>query len=151
MKIEPNDLHAEFNAAAERLQVYAANGKKVFDCEARNRTVNPGEGHFGHLPPGEFKLGRPVAKGTVPFGKYFVPIEDYQGQDTMQDFGRAGIGIHGGGSGLTDSFSPQQGWQITEGCVRLQNEDLEGLVALVIAAQSKGGSVYFTATGIDAH
>jgi len=35
--------------------------------------------------------------------------------------------IHGGGSGLIDPWSPQQGWKPTEGCTRAQNEDVDHL------------------------
>ncbi len=150
MKLDQEDLHAVIDAKAERLKVYAPGGQEVCDCECRNRTVNPGESHWGHCPPGDFKLGVPVKKSTVPFGPFFIPVLDYLGQDTMQDFGRAGIGIHGGGSGLAHPFAPRQGWQITEGCFRLQNEDLEHLVHLINAAQQAGGVVYLTVTGIDA-
>jgi hypothetical protein len=149
MILELHDLHAQFNAAAERLQVYAAGGQEVFAAAARNRTVNPGEGHWGHIPPGEFKLGVPVPKNAIPFGKWFIPVLDYLGQDQMQDFQRSGIGIHGGGSGLPDPFAPRQGNVITEGCIRLQNEDLQHLVHRVNAAQQAGGVVYLTVTGVD--
>lgn len=35
--------------------------------------------------------------------------------------------IHGGGSGLSDPWEPQQGWKPTEGCTRAQNEDVDNL------------------------
>lgn len=39
--------------------------------------------------------------------------------------------VHGGGSGLPDSYAPRQGWKPTEGCTRAQNEDVEELCDLV--------------------
>lgn len=150
MNLETQDLHAEFDKTASRLQVYAAGGQEVFSCEARNRTVNAGEGHWGHCPNGEFKLGVPVPKNTVPFGKWFIPVLDYLDHHVMRDFQREGIGLHAGGSGLADPFAPRQGWVVTHGCVRLQSEDLEHLVTLIDAAQKAGGVVYLTVTGADA-
>lgn len=62
----------------------------------------------------------------VPYGGFYIPVLDVNG--LWVRYGRDGIGIHGGGSGLGDSFAPTQGWVITEGCFRLQNVDLSVLV-----------------------
>jgi RHS repeat-associated protein len=35
--------------------------------------------------------------------------------------------VHGGGTGLADSYAPQQGWVPTYGCTRAQNEDVLSL------------------------
>jgi hypothetical protein len=35
--------------------------------------------------------------------------------------------IHGGGSGLTNPWAPNQGWKPTMGCTRGQNQDVEDL------------------------
>ena len=144
MDLKHGDLHMILDAADRTLKLFEPGGELVFGCEARNRTVYEGFGHDAHCPPGEYSLGSPRAKNTIPFGPWFIPILDYAQHHTMIDFGRAGIGLHGGGSGLADPFADRQGWQITEGCWRLANIDLRRLVALVKPIQMAGGVVYCT-------
>jgi RHS repeat-associated protein len=45
--------------------------------------------------------------------------------------------IHGGGSGLSDPWEPQQGWKPTEGCTRAQNEDVENLCTEIDVFKSR--------------
>jgi hypothetical protein len=144
MKLLPHDLHLCFSEAEERLLGWDASHAKVLDVPARNRTVNAGEGHWGHCPPGEFLLGVPSPRHAPAFGEWFIPILDYKGHHAMRDFHREGIGLHGGGSGLPDPYAPEQGFVITEGCVRLQNRDLALLVERVLKAHEQGGLGYLT-------
>ena len=136
------DLHVVFNDDTNRLTVWDAAHTTAATCEARNAaTAGPGFGHNGRCPRGEFTLGMPVAKGTVPFGPWFIPVVG------EERFGRDGIGIHGGGSGLARWDAPRQGWAKTHGCIRVQNQDLETLVGLVKHALAAGGTVRFTVAG----
>ena len=145
MTLGLNDLHAIFDRGARTLKVWDVNHQCVLSCEARNRTTVDGQyGHDGNCPPGEFIFGMPIAMGSVPFGPYFIPILDYGANHAMKDHGRSGIGAHGGGSGLAQPFAPRQGWQVTHGCWRLQNEDLDALVKLLNAAHADGGVCYVT-------
>lgn len=144
MVLGPNDLHLCFDEPAESMTVWTGDHQKIFQCEARNRTVNEGEGHWGHCPPGEFLLGSPIPKREVAFGAWFIPVLDYADHHAMRDFQREGVGIHGGGTGLPDPYAPKQGWQITEGCIRCQNRDLATLVIMVHARQQLGGKAYLT-------
>jgi L,D-peptidoglycan transpeptidase YkuD (ErfK/YbiS/YcfS/YnhG family) len=41
------------------------------------------------------------------------------------------MGLHGGGTGVEDPFAAQQGWAKTEGCIRVQNKDLEEIVKFI--------------------
>lgn len=148
MNLGTNDLHITFDGTAKSLKVWAPDGTLLWQTEARNRTVADGQlGHFGNCPPGEFLLGTPIGKNTHAFGPFFIPVLDYAGYHAMLDFHRAGIGVHGGGSGLAQPLADNQGWCPTHGCVRLQNIALRHLVALVKGAQSKSGKVFFTVTG----
>lgn len=45
--------------------------------------------------------------------------------------------IHGGGSGLSDPWDPQQGWKPTEGCTRAQNEDVDNLCSEIDVFRSR--------------
>lgn len=148
MNLGMHDLHMELDAASRRLTLWDANHKEVFACEARNRTTKDGQlYHDGNCPPGEFILGNPSPRGTVPFGPYFIPILDYFPNHAMQFYGRSGIGIHGGGTGLASPMALLQGWQITHGCWRVQNEYLLQLVSHVNVAHGLGGKVYVTVAG----
>jgi hypothetical protein len=145
MNLQPHDLHLVFNPKTNHLAIWDANHHQVLACEAHNRTVADGQlGHFGNCPAGEFLLGEPIVKNTVPFGPFFIPVLDYLNHHTMRDFHREGIGIHGGGSGLPHPFMGRQGWVETEGCIRVQNVDLGSIVTLVRIAQKKTGKCYLT-------
>jgi L,D-transpeptidase catalytic domain len=125
--------HFVINVPSKMLKAYNTDGAMIFSCQARNDTVAGATYyHFGMCPPGEYTLDAPMPlePPEVPFGAFFIPVNDVHSLWIRYD--RSGIGIHGGGSGLADSFAPQQGWQITEGCFRLQNEDLAALVKLVV-------------------
>src|SRR6266851_1232877 len=145
MNLGFHDLHMELDRATRRLKMFDTHHRIIFDCEARNRTVANGQYyHNGNCPPGEFLLGPPRACGTIPFGPWFIVILDYGGYQTMAHYNRSGIGIHGGGSGLALPFAPCQGWQITHGCWRLQNEDLDKLARCVSQWASMGGKTFVT-------
>lgn len=90
----------------------------------------------GDTPPGRYRLGDITAipaddRQASAFGPYFIDLIELEGQESR--FGRAGIGIHGGGSGLPEAWAARrQGWKVTHGCVRVQNEDLMRVVNSVL-------------------
>jgi hypothetical protein len=146
--MKPSDLHAVFNDTTNRLKLFDAAGRLVFQCEARNDAVaGPGFGHNGDCPRGEFILGAPRKKGTEAFGAWFIPILDAATGGPMAHYGRAGIGIHGGGSGLPGPFSPRQGWVKTHGCLRVQNNSLAEIVSKVKGCLAAGGLVRLSVSG----
>lgn len=145
MDLKPHDYHMILNADARTLKLFDATGLFVFGSEVRNRTVNDGQyGHWGNCPPGEYVLGKPIFKDTVPFGRWAIPLLDYGDHHSAADHGRVGLMIHGGGSGLARPFAPRQGWQITKGCWRVQNVDLSTIEYRVTGCQARGGTVYAT-------
>lgn len=147
--MKPNDLHAVFHDTTNRLKLFDASGRLVFTCEARNDAVaGPGFGHNGDCPRGEFILGPPRKKGTPAFGAWFIPVLDAATGGPMAHYGRAGIGIHGGGSGLNDPFAPLQGWVKTHGCLRTQNQDCARLVKLAYQCLARGGVIRLTVAGV---
>lgn len=136
------DLHVLFNDDTNRLSVWNSRHVEIMAVECRNdATAGPGFGHNGRCPRGVYELGKPVAAHDVPFGFWFIPL---LGEEAH---GRGGIGIHGGGSGLKDSFAERQGWQLTHGCLRLQNQDLDALVGLILSTKAARGQVYLTVAG----
>jgi hypothetical protein len=147
VNLAPNDLHVVLDRAARTCRVFDHAGTLLLGCEARNRTVNDGapvNERWAPCPPGIFRLGAPVAKNTAPFGPYFIPMEDWDAHHAMRDNGRSGIGLHGGGSGLPDPLTPNQGWVWTHGCWRFPNGSLKALVRLYDAARGQGGHGYAT-------
>jgi hypothetical protein len=147
MPIGPRDRHLMLDRAARSARLFNSAGTVVFECEARNRTVNdhaPPDQRWAPCPAGEFLLGPPVKEGTMPFGPYFMELSDYGPYHAMRDHGRAGIGVHGGGSGLADPFAPRQGWVCTRGCWRIENDDLERLVEITGFVHQAGGQVSVT-------
>jgi len=116
--------HIIFSGPNQTLKVYDMRSHDlVWSCVARNDTVASGFGHYGACPPGDYQLGapQPLSPPEVPYGFFYTPLLDVNG--LWAAWGRAGIGVHGGGSGLPDPFADQQGWMMTEGCIRLQNDD----------------------------
>jgi hypothetical protein len=139
MLLGKNDLEFQLDPNAERLKVFDPEGKMIFTSQCRNRTTNDGSyGHNGWCPPGSFILGAPEAKNTIPFGAWAIPILDLSAGGPMQQNGRVGIMIHGGGSGLPQPLAPDQGFQITHGCWRVLNRDLALIVKIVHATQKVG-------------
>jgi hypothetical protein len=139
----PLDLHCVFNDETNRLSVWNADHQEILAVECRNRAAGgEGFGHNARCPRGDYGLGAPVPTRDVPFGWWFIPLEGEEAH------GRAGIGIHGGGSGLRDSFADRQGWISTHGCLRTQNSDLDVLVGLIMSSQAAGGKVWLTVAGV---
>lgn len=130
-RMRPNDLHIVVNGETQKLVAYRKDGSVVYACPARcfgqhadwTRTN-------GDTPPGVYRCGTIYdTRGEASYGRWCVDLEDLEGQETGN--GRAGISLHGGGSGLANPFAPYQGWQATHGCIRVQNADLERLVSLI--------------------
>lgn len=138
------DLHIIVNGATQTLMTYQRNGQGIFRCPARcfgqhNRWQQP----MGDTRPGLYRVGQLYnTTGEAAYGEWCVDLEDLEGQETGN--GRAGISLHGGGSGLANPFAPYQGWQATHGCIRLQNADLARLVEIIETAKNIGGTVYLT-------
>ena len=99
--------------------------------------------------PGLYKCGNiiPSIEGVDPwsifaaYGRFAIELIEQQGQESA--LGRAGIMMHGGGSGAPDPLAPYQGWYPTHGCVRLQNIVLEyAIVPLLRAIHGAGGDLW---------
>ena len=117
-------IHLVYIDGEERLKVFNPCGSLAFTCECRNQTTAHGYGNDGKCPPGTYDLLPPEARSNVAEGHWFIPLADVPG--------RVGIGLHGGGTGLPGALTAdRQGWQVTHGCLRLQNEDLARVVSLL--------------------
>ena len=138
------DLHLVFDRPAKLLKVFrVGDGAELFSCEARNDTIGSDTadpfGHFEPCPPGiGYGIRPPTPTNEVATGAFFFELLDDPAGDFLKH-GRAAIGIHGGGTGLENPFAPRQGWIPTEGCIRLQNEDVAHLAQLVTQAIASNG------------
>ncbi len=143
-KMGPKDLHIVVNGETQNLVIYNTAGKAQFQCKARCfGQHNDWTRANGDTPPGLYKVGLIYdTPGEAPYGRYCIDLEDLEGQETGN--GRAGISLHGGGSGVPDPFAPYQGWVATHGCVRVQNADLDIIVRQIKDAKKVSGVVYLS-------
>ena len=87
----------------------------------------------GSLPDGVYTdVSAEVTNGRYgpAYGNFYITSGDPRGRD-----------IHGGGTGLADTYADYQGWVPTYGCLRMQNADGVELSRLIIDA---GNSVVLT-------
>jgi hypothetical protein len=140
----PGNLHFVFAPRSETLKVFSHQGDLLYQCRAMNETFNVGCLHFGRCPKGTFRFGRTVIANLPAFGPYFTPLYDLSPDGPMHQFGRHGIGLHGGGSHLRNPFEEYQQLLKTHGCIRVSNHDLKMLVKLVHISRSEGRVSYIT-------
>ena len=93
-------------------------GENFYDYEARNRVTSDKT----PIEPG-FK-----SKDVQPY-PFVGPKPRFGPGDCtyIETWHPNGKDIHGGGSGLPDPYAPRQGWIPTQGCIRMQNEDVDDL------------------------
>src|SRR5262249_46177606 len=129
-RLGSSDIHFVFNARTHLLKCFDSAGRCHWMIEAHGEGTN-GPGYDvvgGDTPPGLYRCSPPEAipsddAEAGAYGPYFVNLLEMEKQESSR--GRAGVGVHGGGSGLPNPyFSKHQGWVYTHGCIRLQNEDL---------------------------
>ena len=163
--LKPNDASIVFNGSSNRMKFYYVDAYsrpdlrhmwEAHDVGVLDNSSAIAYGHDCKIPPGGYyKLGvpqecGPASEDGVAYGWWFTPIED-NAEGTLAKFGRSGLGIHGGGTGLSQPFSQHQGWEATYGCMRMQNIDngmsvpaSGSLVYSVNYVQKSGGTVYLS-------
>lgn len=150
-KMRASDYHIVINGDTKTGKIFNGAGKLVPVAGEQNLFEARCYGQHsdwtkpnGDTPPGKYLVGIVYdTPGEYAYGRYCVDLIDLDGQETGN--GRAGISLHGGGSGLASPFSDWQGWQSTHGCVRVQNWILtQVLVPLIKRVQAAGGKVYLT-------
>lgn len=155
--IKPGDYHLIVNDITEKAKLFDSNGKLLWEdnCLAR--------GQYGETtwstprsdtPPGLYKLGKAyldrLSRGPHPacdrtllaYGWASIDMVDLEGNEDGS--GRAGIMVHGGGSGCgwPGAWEPKQHLIPTLGCVRLYNSRVEELAKLVKRISAQGNTVY---------
>ncbi len=148
--MKPQDVHVVVNAVDHVMTCFNHDGKKMWSIPAHCEGVNgPGfEGNGADTPPGLYEIGLMTkTQNDEPqhiwnsYGRWFCDLVELENQEASR--GRAGCGIHGGGTGLADPLAPHQGWMFTHGCTRLQNIDLENtFVPTCQHVKSKNGRIF---------
>jgi hypothetical protein len=146
------DYHMVVNDASEIVKMFDHTGKLLFDrpCLARGLY---GDREFrvpsSDTPPGLYRLGTVYRDYENPdqvplhvkkaFGWVSIDMEELENQEA--NVGRAGIMLHGGGSGCgwPGAWEPYQALLCTFGCVRMYNQDIKDLV---LPKVDGGGTVY---------
>lgn len=147
------DTHLVVNDEVKTLTAWAYGGDKLFKIDALAR----GQGRDNEwdepqtdTPPGLYKVGSvwrdydrlgdlPLRQlELMPYGWYTLDLVELEGQERR--YGRAGIAIHGGGSGLgwPGCWQPRQALLPTWGCIRVHNADLRDKIVPLL----KTGSIY---------
>ena len=133
------DSHLIVNDAMETMKAFSSEGKLLWEipCLARGQYSDyEWKIQRSDTPPGLYKLGQlyndyaihgnnaPYDRTLMAYGWAFYDMIDLEGQETS--LGRAGIGLHGGGSALgwPGAWAPNQALVSTYGCLRLHNQDL---------------------------
>lgn len=131
------DTHLVVNDISEIAAGWDFDGCRLFTVPALAR----GQGRDDQwdspntdTPPGLYRVGsvwrdyerlgdRPASPAwdLLPYGWFTLDLEELEGQERR--VGRAGIAIHGGGSGLgwPGCWAPMQKLLPTHGCVRMHN------------------------------
>lgn len=128
-----SDYHLVVSDRTEDVKAFDSTGKLLWKAPALARGVNGSDWRYqgADTPPGIYKLGvvyRDFETGNLDpaYGWYTFDMIDLEGQET--GIGRAGICLHGGGSGCPDPFADYQPLLPTFGCVRMHNADLRDKV-----------------------
>lgn len=139
--MKPGDSHIIVNDKLQQAKAYDYEGKELWTVPALakgvkgNNTLNI---KGGDTPPGLYKLGaryddyHQAGGASCPamnddymsFGWFSYDMEELEDQERKR--GRAGIMLHGGGSGCgwPGAWEPYQTLRKTFGCVRFHNADL---------------------------
>ncbi|AEC53058.1 hypothetical protein SCRM01_112c [Synechococcus phage S-CRM01] len=132
------DFHLVMNDRTENITAFDGKGNRLWSVPALGR----GQGSDFEwretrtdTPPGIYKIGaiykdyeidpsNKFSSDRRAYGWYSFDLEDLEGQESR--IGRAGIMIHGGGTGAgwPGAWVPQQLLLPTHGCIRMHNIDL---------------------------
>jgi hypothetical protein len=133
------DSHLIVNDATETMKAFSFEGKLLWEipCLARGQYSDfEWRIQKSDTPPGLYKLGQlyndyalhgekaPYDRTLMAYGWAFYDMIELENQEGK--VGRAGIGLHGGGSALgwPGAWAPNQPLVATHGCVRAKNKDL---------------------------
>ncbi len=150
------DHHVIVDDRAQRAQCFNSRGQRIWSlpCLARGQgRDNEWNRSNTDTPPGLYLSGQTywdhaknpnpgATRDSLAYGWLSIDLVELEGQE--QKHGRAGIMVHGGGSGLgwPGAWAPHQPLLPTLGCVRMHNSDLTDKVGPLLAAGQLFWSVY---------
>jgi len=150
IKLKENDVKCVVSGHGHTMKCFNYEGILKWTIPCRADGVNgPGfAGPGGDTPPGIYEIGLITKTNKSEplsiwhsYGRWFADLVELENQEASR--GRAGVGVHGGGTGLKEPLAAEQGWKPTLGCVRLQNRDLETrFIPMCQFIKSKGGKIY---------
>lgn len=149
IKLNPNDVKCVVNARAHVMKCFTPQGLKwTIPCHGEG-VEGPGfDTPGGDTPPGMYEIGLITKTQTSEpqsiwnaYGRWFCDLVELENQEASR--GRAGCGVHGGGSASPNPLAPDQGFYPTLGCLRLLNKDLENVfVPMVQYVKKNKGKIY---------
>lgn len=168
-QMKPGDYHLVVNATVdfrESAKLFDHKGKllKMMPCMTIGSNGPRTDVPSGDTPAGLYHVSfiqrsaPQESAGDVwaSYGEWFMDLYDDEGQE--RDAGRAGIGLHGGGSRLgvdpddrrrplkkrSRALAPMQQLMPTNGCIRVHNADLEYLAQRFGQALNSGSTCWIT-------
>ena len=168
-RMSPGDYHLVVNATVdyrESAKLFDHKGKllKMMPCMTMGSNGPRTDVPSGDTPAGLYHVS--YIQRTLPeesaydvwsrYGEWYIDLYDDEGQE--RNVGRAGIGLHGGGSRLgvdpDDRWRPlkKRGWALapvqqlvpTNGCIRMHNTDLDYLAQRFGQALNSGSACWIT-------
>ena len=140
--VKPGDSYLLVNDRDQDMEAFDHTGAFLWrvPCLARGQGADNDWSHTSaDTPPGLYRLGQlypdyeqnpnpPCSDTAMAYGWYSFDMEELEGQEVRA--GRAGIMLHGGGSGCgwPGAWAPTQQLLPTLGCIRLHNVDLRDKV-----------------------
>jgi hypothetical protein len=140
--VKPGDSYLLVNDRDQDMEAFDHTGAFLWrvPCLARGQGADNDWNHTStDTPPGLYRLGQlypdyeqnpnpPCSDTAMAYGWYSFDMEELEGQEVRA--GRAGIMLHGGGSGCgwPGAWAPTQQLLPTLGCIRLHNVDLRDKV-----------------------
>lgn len=139
---KPGDYHIVANDAVGKIKCYDYSGALMWElsCLCRGQYEDNYFGRNGDTPAGLYKCGQiyrdyeqagessAYTRDRMSYGWYSIDLVELESQEA--NLGRAGIMIHGGGSGCgwPGAWEPKQALFSTLGCIRMHNQDLRDKV-----------------------
>lgn len=148
--LKPGEYHLVVNRRTKKMKCFDHEGNPIWSVPALAKGVGGAESaKGGDTPAGTYQLGAlTVTQDSEPwrtwaaFGKYFVDLIELENQEAKH--GRAGVGVHGGGSACPDPLALMQPLMPTHGCVRVHNAHMASHIVPLVRA---GGRIYLTVQG----
>lgn len=143
--IKSGDIHLVVSHSTRTMKAFDHDGKLLFQVPALTDGVNDDiEVQGGDTPPGLYKCTTIIPtradepkKTWNAYGAFFIDLYDIDGQETRR--GRGGIGIHGGGTGLSNPLAKKQQLLMTLGCIRVHNGDLADRIVPIVESTLRNG------------